>query len=214
MNGTAANTTPTAPIPAVAAVSSRRRLWSTACTSSTGIARLCRRCSRRLQDAWLAAVNPLVAHSLSSELFTNLHENRYRRSVSQIISRAHYTQIRESLRRGSGVVIAERTRPREFLAKSGGGRPCRRFPRGVVEAGAPGRRDAAPAQRTGIRRAARSRSCVQSFADSVARAAPAVVNIYTARVVTERRQPAPLDQLFGDYWPSYRQRVERSLGRA
>jgi serine peptidase DegS len=53
---------------------------------------------------------------------------------------------------------------------------------------------------------------MQSFADSVARAAPAVVNIYTARVVTERRQAAPLDQLFGDYWPSYRQRVERSLG--
>jgi Do/DeqQ family serine protease len=53
---------------------------------------------------------------------------------------------------------------------------------------------------------------VQSFADSVARAAPAVVNIYTARVITERRQAAPLDQLFGDYWPSYRQRVERSLG--
>jgi Do/DeqQ family serine protease len=53
---------------------------------------------------------------------------------------------------------------------------------------------------------------MQSFADSVARAAPAVVNIYTARVVTERRQSAPLDQLFGDYWPSYRQHVERSLG--
>ena len=53
---------------------------------------------------------------------------------------------------------------------------------------------------------------MQSFADSVARAAPAVVNIYTARVVTERTQAAPLNQLFGDYWPSYRQRVERSLG--
>jgi serine protease DegS len=53
---------------------------------------------------------------------------------------------------------------------------------------------------------------MQSFADSVARAAPAVVNIYTARVITERRQAAPLDQLFGDYWPSYRQHVERSLG--
>jgi serine peptidase DegS len=51
-----------------------------------------------------------------------------------------------------------------------------------------------------------------SFADSVARAAPAVVNIYTARVVRERSQLAPLNQLFGDYWPSYRQRVERSLG--
>jgi serine protease DegS len=55
-------------------------------------------------------------------------------------------------------------------------------------------------------------SGMPSFADAVARAAPAVVNIYTARVVTERTQTAPLDQLFGDYWPSYRQRVERSLG--
>jgi S1-C subfamily serine protease len=54
---------------------------------------------------------------------------------------------------------------------------------------------------------------MQSFADSVARAAPAVVNIYTARVVRERTQaaPSPWNQLFGD-WPSYRQRVERSLG--
>jgi serine protease DegS len=52
---------------------------------------------------------------------------------------------------------------------------------------------------------------VQSFADSVARAAPAVVNIYTARLVRERTQAAPLSQLF-DYWPSYRQRIERSLG--
>ncbi len=64
--------------------------------------------------------------------------------------------------------------------------------------------DAAPApSRAGV---------MQSFADAVARAAPAVVNIYTARVVTERSQPAPLDQLFGDLWPSYRQHVERSLG--
>jgi serine protease DegS len=53
---------------------------------------------------------------------------------------------------------------------------------------------------------------MQSFADAVARAAPAVVNIYTARVVRERAPVAPLNQLFGDYWPSYRQRVERSLG--
>jgi len=53
---------------------------------------------------------------------------------------------------------------------------------------------------------------MQSFADSVARALPAVVNIYTARVVRESTQAAPLNQLFGDYWPSYRRRVERSLG--
>ena len=59
---------------------------------------------------------------------------------------------------------------------------------------------------------ARPTVVVQSFADAVARAAPAVVNIYTARVITERQAAAPLDRLFGDYWPSYRQRVERSLG--
>jgi serine protease DegS len=53
---------------------------------------------------------------------------------------------------------------------------------------------------------------MQSFADAVARAAPAVVNIYTARVVTERTQSPSLNQLFGDFWPSYRQRLERSLG--
>ncbi len=53
---------------------------------------------------------------------------------------------------------------------------------------------------------------IDSFADAVARAAPAVVNIYTARLVTEKSRVAPLDQLFGDYWPSYRQRIERSLG--
>jgi Do/DeqQ family serine protease len=51
-----------------------------------------------------------------------------------------------------------------------------------------------------------------SFANAVARAAPAVVNIYTARVVTERTPAEPIDQFFGDYWPSYRRRVERSLG--
>jgi serine protease DegS len=60
--------------------------------------------------------------------------------------------------------------------------------------------------------AAPSPVIMQSFADSVARAAPAVVNIYTARVVRERTESAPLSQLFGDYWPSYRRRVERSLG--
>ncbi len=53
---------------------------------------------------------------------------------------------------------------------------------------------------------------ITSFADAVARAAPAVVNIYTARVVTERTRTEPIDQFFGNYWPSYRRRIERSLG--
>ncbi|MGH8296916.1 MAG: S1C family serine protease [Steroidobacteraceae bacterium] len=51
-----------------------------------------------------------------------------------------------------------------------------------------------------------------TYAAAVQRAAPAVVNIYTARVVTERIDPSPLGELFGDVLPQYRRRVERSLG--
>jgi serine protease DegS len=52
-----------------------------------------------------------------------------------------------------------------------------------------------------------------SYADAVERAAPAVVNIFTARLVTERIAPSGLDELFGDsFRPLYRQRIERSLG--
>jgi serine protease DegS len=70
---------------------------------------------------------------------------------------------------------------------------------------------AIPAQSTPAA-ASRPTVVMRSFADAVARAAPAVVNIYTARVVTERTRAPVLNQLFGDFWPSYRQRVERSLG--
>lgn len=48
-----------------------------------------------------------------------------------------------------------------------------------------------------------------SYAEAVARSAPAVVNINTERVVTERVLPPQLEQLFG---PRYRYRTERSLG--
>lgn len=51
-----------------------------------------------------------------------------------------------------------------------------------------------------------------SYAAAVRRASPAVVNIYTARVVTERRVRSPLEDFFGDLGPRYRQRVERALG--
>ncbi len=51
-----------------------------------------------------------------------------------------------------------------------------------------------------------------TYAPAVERAAPAVVNIYTARLVTERVDPSPLGELFGDVLPQYRQRIERSLG--
>ncbi|MEY4933295.1 MAG: hypothetical protein RLZZ403_1615 [Pseudomonadota bacterium] len=51
-----------------------------------------------------------------------------------------------------------------------------------------------------------------SFADAVARSSPAVVNIYTARLITERLRPQALDPLFGDQLPAVRQRVAASLG--
>lgn len=50
-----------------------------------------------------------------------------------------------------------------------------------------------------------------SYAAAVQRGAPAVVNVYAARLVTERVAPS-LGELFGDYLPRYRQRIERSLG--
>jgi serine peptidase DegS len=50
-----------------------------------------------------------------------------------------------------------------------------------------------------------------SYAEAVQRAAPAVVNVYTKRLVTERLAPS-LGELFGQYMPRYRQRIERSLG--
>ena len=52
----------------------------------------------------------------------------------------------------------------------------------------------------------------ESFARAVARASPAVVNIYTARVVNERVVPSEFEQFFGDAWPNYQQRVQRALG--
>jgi Do/DeqQ family serine protease len=51
-----------------------------------------------------------------------------------------------------------------------------------------------------------------TYADAVQRVAPAVVNIYTARVVTERVTPSTLDEMLRDAWPRYRQRIENSLG--
>ena len=52
----------------------------------------------------------------------------------------------------------------------------------------------------------------ESYAAAVRRAAPAVVNISTARLVTEQIGPTALSQLFGDVRPLYHRRVERALG--
>ena len=53
---------------------------------------------------------------------------------------------------------------------------------------------------------------VNSYAEAVERAAPAVVNIYTARLIKEQIRPNPIGELFGEAGPRYRQRVEQSLG--
>jgi serine peptidase DegS len=53
---------------------------------------------------------------------------------------------------------------------------------------------------------------VVTYADAVQRVTPAVVNIYTARVVRERVTPSSLDELLRDAWPRYRQRIQNTLG--
>lgn len=52
----------------------------------------------------------------------------------------------------------------------------------------------------------------RSFADAVSRAGPAVVNIYTARVVTAPTRPQSLSPFFKQNLPAMRRRVEGSLG--
>ncbi len=51
-----------------------------------------------------------------------------------------------------------------------------------------------------------------TYAGAVQRAAPAVVNIYTARVVIERVSPSSPFGVLGDVLPRYEKRYERSLG--
>ena len=52
----------------------------------------------------------------------------------------------------------------------------------------------------------------RSFADAVGRAGPAVVNIYTARVVDASARPSGANPLLRQQLPAVRQRVEGSLG--
>jgi len=53
---------------------------------------------------------------------------------------------------------------------------------------------------------------VASYADAVRIAAPAVVNIYTAKLVSSRPNPLPSDPFFQRFARPGRQRIERSLG--
>jgi len=50
-----------------------------------------------------------------------------------------------------------------------------------------------------------------TYAAAVDRASPSVVNVYTSRLVRERLAPS-LGELFGEFLPRYRNRIERSLG--
>jgi serine peptidase DegS len=52
----------------------------------------------------------------------------------------------------------------------------------------------------------------RSFADAVRRAGPAVVNIYTARVVDSAARPSDRNPLLQQHLPAVRRRVEGSLG--
>ena len=47
-----------------------------------------------------------------------------------------------------------------------------------------------------------------TYSAAVQLAAPSVVNVYTARLVTERVAPSSLGELFGGFLPRYRQRIE------
>jgi serine peptidase DegS len=51
-----------------------------------------------------------------------------------------------------------------------------------------------------------------TYATAVRRAAPAVVNIYTAQLVREQIAPSTLDELFGEALPRFRQRRQNTLG--
>ena len=51
-----------------------------------------------------------------------------------------------------------------------------------------------------------------SHVAAVAASAPAVVNVFTERVVRVRQLPPGWESLFGEGWSAYRNRVDRSLG--
>jgi serine protease DegS len=91
--------------------------------------------------------------------------------------------------------------------------PVQALPAGSDE-NSPAAGDAARAASAsaGSGRSASPRMPTESYAAAVMRAAPAVVNISTQRLVTEQFQPSVFDQMFGDLQPFYHHRVERALG--
>ncbi len=86
--------------------------------------------------------------------------------------------------------------------------PATAAPAPSIAEAAPPERTAEPARVPGTARPAAAGVQPESYAAAVRRAAPAVVNISTARLVTEQVGA----QLFGDLRPLYHRRVERALG--
>lgn len=76
---------------------------------------------------------------------------------------------------------------------------------------APNATPATPAEAPGAVAPPAVAAPVTSYADALARVAPAVVNISTRRVVLERQLPERLAPFFPD-WPEFRRREDRSLG--
>ena len=92
---------------------------------------------------------------------------------------------------------------------------------GAGEAGRPGTGGAAraaddtgagPAPDAALAQAPVRVAPLGSYAEAVRKAAPAVVNVYAARIVTERLPRNILQDPFGELGPRYRQRLEQSLG--
>jgi serine protease DegS len=76
---------------------------------------------------------------------------------------------------------------------------------------APGATDLPPPRSLDIPAPTASPPGVASYADAIARAAPAVVNISTRKVVLERQVPEQFAPWFPD-WPEFRRREESSRG--
>ena len=104
-------------------------------------------------------------------------------------------------------LLADRLAARQAAAAASGGAAAEAGPAAAsgaspTAAGPAAAEDAAPVRQAPL----------GSYAEAVRKAAPAVVNVYAARIVTERLPRNLLQDPFGELGPRYRQRLEQSLG--
>ena len=202
MNGTAANTAPTAPVATVAVVRNFRRLRSTASSPTTTFSAINR------SPACCPTIRaPLAARCSCAHSRT--------RAVSGLRGAAHYTQTNTTFcasgRRGTKDSMDAGT---DFPGWICGRGPCPCLRPGDGAAGPDPSRVRHPRRSTVLAgpRPTEPAPARVTYSAAVQRAAPSVVNVYTARLVTERVAPSSLGELFGGFLPRYRQRIERSLG--